>query len=537
MNREENWLKDLVRPEIWQLQAYSSARSEYNGTSQIQLNANENPWPPYGTRDNLNRYPEPQPELLIQRLAEIYQVKQDQLLITRGMDEAIDILIRVFCNLGKDFIVTAPETTFSYYKFSADINGIKTVSLKNVIPLPDAKIIFVCTPNNPTGESVGLEKIVQLCEKQEGIVAIDEAYIEFSDLPSATTLLSKYKNLIVMRTLSKAYALAGERIGVAIAHPAIIEILKKVIPPYPIAKTCAEAALKAISPIGLYHTQKNIALIKEQREYLRQELLKCKEVIEIYSSDANFLLVIFKNPTEIYQKLKSKGIIIRNRSQEISGALRITIGTPQENELLLCALEILKKLSDPFRQAQINRKTKETEISCEVIIDGKGISDIKTGIGFFNHMLELFSKHSGISINIRAIGDLHVDAHHTTEDVAIVLGSALKEALDDKFGIERYGFVLPMDETEVHISIDLSRRPYCSFEANFNVTQVGDFPTEMVKHFFESLSQNLGATIHIKVKGENTHHMIEGCFKCFARAIKQAIYQSSNQIPSTKGLL
>lgn len=529
------WLEKLVRPEILELKPYSSARSEYSGAAQIQLDANENPWPPYGARFTLNRYPEPQPKLLRQRLAEIYQVEEAQLLITRGMDEGIDLLIRTFCSPGKDAIVIIPPT-FGYYQVAANINGAKVIQAK-LDKLEQGKIVFLCTPNNPTGESIKLDKIAEICNSYSGIVAVDEAYIEFSDIPSSACLLKQYPNLVVMRTLSKAYALAGVRIGAIMANAEIIAILKRVLPPYPIAQTSSAIALQALSPIGLYYTNNKIKEIKEQRQYLYQQLSKCSEVIRIYSSEANFLFVIFKDSDAIYQRLKTAGIIIRNRSNELAGALRITVGSSKENELLLCALGLLTKLDEPTRKASYNRKTTETEILCEVSVDGLGTTNISTEIRFFDHMLEQLAKHSGISILLKATGDIDIDAHHTIEDVAIVLGKALKEALGNKYGINRYGFVLPMDEAEAQVSIDLSGRGYCNFDAEFTSQQVGDLPTEMVKHFFETLSANLEAAIHIKVTGNNTHHMVESCFKCFAKALKQAISESGSVLPSTKGVL
>ena len=525
------WLEKWVRPEILELRPYCSARDEYSGKSQIQLDANENPWLPYGTRDPLNRYPEPQPKLLRQRLSDIYQVEQTQLLITRGMDEGIDLLIRTFCNPGVDTVVIIPPT-FGYYEVAATINGVKVMS-GSLDQLEQGKILFLCTPNNPTGKSITLDTIAEICKSYQGIVAVDEAYIEFSDMPSATCLLSQYRNLVVMRTLSKAYALAGLRIGTIIANTEIISSLKKVMPPYPIARICSDIALQALSPIGLYYTNNKIIEIKEQREYLYRKLSQCREVNYVYESDANFLLVIFKNADAVYQRLKSAGIIIRNRSNDIQGALRITVGSEEENELLLGALGLLKKVLKPIRKASSNRKTNETEILCEALMDNQGNAKIR----FFDHMLEQLVKHSGISMRIKATGDIDVDAHHTVEDVAIVLGKTLKKALGNKFGISRYGFVLPMDEACAQVSVDLSGRGYCGFDAKFQNQQVGDLPTEMVKHFFETLSANLEAAIHIKVRGDNTHHMVESCFKCFAKALGQAISEMTGNCPSTKGVL
>ncbi|HKR35547.1 MAG TPA: imidazoleglycerol-phosphate dehydratase HisB [Steroidobacteraceae bacterium] len=189
------------------------------------------------------------------------------------------------------------------------------------------------------------------------------------------------------------------------------------------------------------------------------------------------------------------------------------------------------------RVAQVVRKTKETAIEVEVRLDEEAPIRIATGIGFFDHMLEQVAKHGGFSLQLSCSGDLHIDEHHTVEDCALALGQALKTALGDKRGIQRYGFLLPMDEALAQVAIDLSGRPYFVFDGKFGRDQVGQLPTELVPHFFRSLSETLGAAINIKVDGENTHHMIEACFKGVGRALRQAIRVTDTQLPSTKGTL
>jgi imidazoleglycerol-phosphate dehydratase / histidinol-phosphatase len=189
------------------------------------------------------------------------------------------------------------------------------------------------------------------------------------------------------------------------------------------------------------------------------------------------------------------------------------------------------------RIAEVSRDTAETKITVRVNLDGSGQAKLATGIGFFDHMLEQIAKHGGFSLQLSCAGDLHIDEHHTVEDCALALGQALKAALGDKHGIQRYGFLLPMDEALVQVAIDLSGRPYFVFEGAFGRDQVGELPTELVPHFFRSLAETLGAAINIKVTGENTHHMIEACFKGVGRALRQAIRITDTQLPSTKGTL
>ena len=189
------------------------------------------------------------------------------------------------------------------------------------------------------------------------------------------------------------------------------------------------------------------------------------------------------------------------------------------------------------RIALIKRKTNETNIEVKVNLDGDGKNLIDSGLPFFDHMLEQLAKHSNISMIIDCDGDIEVDEHHTVEDVAITLGQTIKESLGNKYGVNRYGFTLPMDESLASVAIDLSDRPYFVFEGGFEREKVGGLPTELVAHFFRSLSQSLGATIHLAVKGEDNHHMIEACFKVFGRALGQAVKVSGTDLPSTKGIL
>jgi imidazoleglycerol-phosphate dehydratase/histidinol-phosphatase len=199
--------------------------------------------------------------------------------------------------------------------------------------------------------------------------------------------------------------------------------------------------------------------------------------------------------------------------------------------------ELAHEILDRPRRASVNRKTRETDIAVAVDLDSSGKARIATGIGFFDHMLEQLSRHGGFDLKVSCRGDLEVDEHHTVEDVAIAIGQALKEALGDKRGIGRYGFVLPMDEAQARVAIDLSGRGYAVFKGELPRAEVGGLPTELVIHFFRSLGDSLGAAIQIEVQGENAHHMVEACFKGVARALRQAFARSGSELPTTKGML
>ena len=237
---------------------------------------------------------------------------------------------------------------------------------------------------------------------------------------------------------------------------------------------------------------------------------------------------------------KQRSFMIGDRDTDLEFAanlgiqgLRIRLqGEPGESWPAIAA-----RILGRARRAHIHRKTKETDVSVDVDLSREGPSRIATGLGFFDHMLEQIAKHGGFALNLECAGDLQIDEHHTVEDCALALGAALREALGDKRGIARYGFLLAMDEAEAQVAIDLSGRAFFVWEGKFNRERVGELPTELVPHFFRSLSESLGAALHLRVRGENSHHMIESCFKAVGRSLRQAIRLESTELPSTKGML
>jgi imidazoleglycerol-phosphate dehydratase / histidinol-phosphatase len=198
---------------------------------------------------------------------------------------------------------------------------------------------------------------------------------------------------------------------------------------------------------------------------------------------------------------------------------------------------IVRRILSATRRAHLERKTQETRVVIDLDLAREGPSVIHTGLGFFDHMLEQIARHGGFALNLTCQGDLNIDEHHTVEDCALALGSALRQALGDKRGIARYGFLLAMDEAEAQVALDLSGRAYFVWEGRFNRERVGDLPTELVPHFFRSLAESLGAALHLSVRGENTHHMVESCFKGVGRSLRQAIRLEGHELPSTKGIL
>ena len=342
-------LDDLLRPNIKNLVPYSSARDEFKGEASIFLDANENSYGSPLTKW-YNRYPDPLQHKVKEKLSEVKGVPASNIFIGNGSDECIDILIRAFCEPGKDNIIICPPT-YGMYEVSANINDvyIKKVPLTAEfhLDLPaieeavddNTKIIFICSPNNPTGNTLNREDVEVVLNNYWGIVAIDEAYINFSRFRSFTQEMEDYPNLVVMQTLSKAWGLAALRIGLGFASEPIINVMNKVKPPYNINQASQDLALKALEEVGMVNDM--IREIVTQRAVLETELAKLPIVQKIYPSDANFLLVRVTDAKAIYNYLLGKGVVVRDRSSVTlcEGCLRITVGTEAENKALLAYLQ------------------------------------------------------------------------------------------------------------------------------------------------------------------------------------------------------
>jgi histidinol-phosphate aminotransferase len=341
-------LDQLLRENIKNMKPYSSARDEYKGNEGVFLDANENS---LGSviKKSVNRYPDPLQWEIKKQLAPIKQVDVAQIFLGNGSDEPIDLLIRAFCNPGKDRVLILPPT-YGMYEVSAHLNDvildeaplttdfdINVMGVMNKIT-PETKIIFVCSPNNPTGNLVTREKIRHLLKMFNGIVVVDEAYIDFSKEPSFTTELNQYPNLVVLQTFSKAWGLAALRLGVAYASKALIEVLNKIKPPYNINQLTQEAVLEALNNIELKNTM--VEKILSERAFLIEQFKKINYIIKIYPTDSNFILIKVSNGKALYDYLVLNKIITRDRSKVLlcEGCVRITVGTHEENCMLLQAM-------------------------------------------------------------------------------------------------------------------------------------------------------------------------------------------------------
>ena len=554
-------IESLVRPNIRAMVPYSTARDEFKGVAEVFMDANESPF------DNgYNRYPDPSQARLKRRIAEIKGVDVQNIFVGNGSDEAIDLCFRIFCNPGLDnAIAIAPS--YGMYSTCAAVNDVemREVLLNDDFSLPverlldaadnNSKLLFICSPNNPTGNVFPREEIERILQEFDGMVVLDEAYIDFADEPGMLRSLENWPNLIILQTLSKAWGMAGLRAGLAFASNYVMRLFAQVKYPYNINV----ATLSAVEKLLKAGVDDRVKLIKEQRAFMEQNLSGMECVWRVYPSQANFLLVQVDNAADLYNYLLGEGIIVRDRSRMplCDNTLRITVGTPQENVRLLRAIaeydikrygsraeggplaerELLQEYES--RSARVIRTTNETSVSVSVDLDNSGTGGISTGLSFLDHMLMQIVHHGGIMLTINASGDLEVDEHHTMEDVAITLGQALSKALGEKRGIERYGFALPMDESEAIVLLDFGGRIDFKWEVTFYGERVGDVPTQMFRHFFQSLCSAMNCNLHISARGENDHHIAEAIFKAFARALKAAVRREpfNYEIPSSKGLL
>jgi histidinol-phosphate aminotransferase len=338
-------IDELVRENVIKLTPYSCARDEFKGKAGIFMDANENPF------GKLNRYPDPYQKELKAAISNIKEISEEKIFLGNGSDEIIDLCFRVFCNPGSDKVITFTPT-YGMYEVSASVNDINVVKvpldesfqidLKTVKPLltdKTLKLIFICSPNNPTGNSMNYSDVEYIIANFRGILIIDEAYIDFSNKPSFIKMVDRYPNLIVMQTFSKAFGLAAARVGMAFSNPSVIQYFNKLKPPYNISSLNQNAVLKRLNNIEKYKNQ--TIKIKKEKERLSEKLKRMSITEKVWPSDANFILLKVKNANHIYNTLVDKSIVVRNRSSVIENCLRITVGTPSENNKLVMALNTI----------------------------------------------------------------------------------------------------------------------------------------------------------------------------------------------------
>lgn len=472
------------------------------------------PFPPLVSGgEGLDRYPA-EPRALAARMAQLYGVPADSVLPVRGLTHGLELVYRLAARDG--LRVEAP-----------DAEPYRTLAGLYATPAADA----------PTGAVIvraagAPEAVAEMAARvAPALLVVDEGVVEFAESASASSVIDDCANLVVLRSLSLAYGLAGARVGAALAWPETLARLATVLEPWALPEVSVRLALQALDPSRMMETTARVALVRTERERVARALSRDMVV------EPGFGPVILARPADldaVIAALTRFGLAAARDGDR----LRLPVSAKAEvNDRLLTALGLAPSSGRAHRTGEAVRDTRETRIVCAVDLDASGPVAIATGVGFFDHMLEQVAAHGGFSLRLACEGDLHTDPHHTIEDSAIALGQALKQALGERRGIARYGFVLPMDEANATVSIDLSGRPYPVFEGTFATPFIGDYRTDLTAHVFRSLAEHLGAAIHVSVTGDDDHHKTEAVYKAFGRALRQAIRIEGDAVPSTKGVL
>jgi imidazoleglycerol phosphate dehydratase HisB len=450
-------------------------------------------------------------------MAAVYGVEERCVLPVRGAMHAIELVLRLIKRDDRRGIASTPSAPLSRL---CELYGVEQCAP------PDAAAA-VARPNDETE----VRSFTSRCP--DCILLIDERDIEIRRRPSLSAFATSQPRIAVYREISPIYGVKAPLCGAIVADRALIARLASVLEPDFLPALLAEEALAALAPQRLALLDGRIGDMAREWARLRDGLATSPMAMSIVDDAATAFSVVPTDAAEILLRARRLEAPVFD---EGNGRLRVAVADPQANERTLAVFGASHERRAP-RIAEATRETKETRIAVRVDLDRAGTVRIATGVGYFDHMLEQIAAHSGISVQLACDGDVHVDLHHSIEDCALALGSALSKALGERRGIARYGFTLPMDEAAAHVSIDLGGRPYAVFEGAFAAPTIGAYPTEMTAHVFRSLAQSLGAAIHVSVKGENDHHKTEASFKAFARALRAAIAIEGDEVPSTKGVV
>jgi histidinol-phosphate aminotransferase len=465
----------------------------------------------------LNEYPDPTYRELREAAAAYCGVDPAQIVIGAGADDLIAICARTYAGPGRRAAITPP--TYPLYRIMSRLEGAE------VVTDPDgAEVIWVCNPNNPTGELREPVEVAALAEANpDAAVVVDEAYFEYADA-TCVPLIERQPNLIVLRTLSKAFGFASLRVGYAIAAPeAVAELELRRAP----ANVSGPAA--ALAAAALREPKLDVAATIAERERVRSALLAAGH--DCPPSPTNFVWVRSTEP--LGERLEERGLVVRVFSEGI----RITVRRPRENDAVLAALGAEPGEEPAGRSAYLVRTSTETALRLSLDLDGQGRARVDTGIGFLDHLLTLCAFHAGFDLDLLASGDLDVDEHHTVEDVLAAFGDALGQALGPRDGVARYGSAtVPMDEARATAAVDLVRRPHAEIDLRFSGDRVGGLAPTLLPHALERLALQGGFTLHVSAAGKDDHHVAEAAFKALGRALGDACAPAGGGVRSTKGL-
>ncbi len=550
----------VLRPEIRALSAYAVAHAE----GMIKLDAMENPFPlPAAIRAKIaavvadvpvNRYPDGGARGVKAALRSTLSLPDSAgLILGNGSDELIQIIASALARPGATML--APEPSFVMYRLNALYAGMRFVgvpltagfaldaaAMRVAIERERPALVFIAYPNNPTGNLFDAVAIEDILQRAPGLVVIDEAYYAFADA-SFLPRVGEFPNLVVLRTVSKI-GMAGLRLGYAVGAREWTTELDKLRQPYNLNALTQAVAPLLLAEGGLLAEQ--AATLKAERARLHAALAALPGV-EPMRTQTNFVLARVPDAPRWFEGLRQSGNP-REESAWLAPAARSLSAhhrrhAGRERRARRCAESTsLNMATSPKRTAKVERNTSETRISVEVNLDGTGRAELATGVPFLDHMLDQLARHSMMDLAIRAEGDLHIDAHHTVEDIGITLGQAVAKALGDKKGLARYGHAyVPLDEALSRVVVDLSGRPGLEFHVPFTRAMIGAFDVDLTHEFFQGFANHALVTLHIdNLRGQNAHHQAETVFKAFARALRMAIApdaRAAGVVPSTKGSL
>jgi histidinol-phosphate aminotransferase len=513
-------------PYVWAATAEEvAARRGLRPAEVIRFDANVPPLPgvpqvPLGESfARLNEYPEGSYRELREAAAAYVGVEPDWIVADSGADGVIALVARTFLGPGRRAAVLSP--TYPLYAIVSGVEGAEVVSFGE-----DADVVWLCNPNNPTGELIEPEGVARLArERPNAVVAVDEAYFEYGG-KSVVPLIADVPNLIAIRTLSKAFGFAALRVGFAVAAPELARELDARREPAPIATPAARIAIAALREPRL-DAEDTVA----ERERMRAALLAAG--YDVPEGHANFVLVRVAGAPALADRLEEQGLVVRRYPE----AIRITARIPAENDRILAALGAAPEPT-ARRSALVVKTTAETALRVSLAVDGQGRARIATGIGFLDHLLAQLAFHGGFDLELLAGGDLDVDEHHTVEDVLAAFGDALGQALGSRNGLARYGSAtVPMDEARATAAVDLVRRPHAQVSLGFKAERVGALAPTLLPHALERFAQQALMTLHVEGSGEDDHHLAEAAFKALGRALREACAPGAAGVRSTKGSL
>jgi histidinol-phosphate/aromatic aminotransferase/cobyric acid decarboxylase-like protein/imidazoleglycerol phosphate dehydratase HisB len=533
---------DVIRPELRDLVGYRWQDTLPADAPLMRFDMNTSAVPPAWYAAELARLarviPQSYPDATYTRLREAIAAYAgfpvEQIVPTAGADEALLLCGLLSLAPGRRAYVRRPA--YGYYGVVTRLTGAELVHDRDA----EVDLTWTCAPHNPTGADAVAEDVAE----RPGLVVIDQAYLEFGGT-DLSGLVRERENTVVVRTLSKAFALAGTRVGYIIAPAAIAERLNGVRPPASIGVHSAALAEIALAPDHVAEMRERAAVTCAERERMARAVRGAGHSVP--ESCTNFALVDVGRPAEPFaRELLEQGIVVRTFADPLlETSIRFSVATPVEDDRLLAALGAAvpgrAEPDAPVRTGAAERRTRETDIRCRVALDGSGRAAVATGIGMVDHMLTALAAHSLADIDLRCAGDLWVDEHHTVEDVAIVLGATLDRALGERTGIRRFGDArAPLDEAVAHAVVDLGGRGFAQVDLPFRGERIGGLPATLVAHFFDSLSRHARIGIHLSGTGTDDHHLLEAAFKALALALRQAWEPDPRRggaVPSTKGSL